>query len=68
MKDGKVILYIAILLAVVAGSLIGYRAAQNKRYEPFGPDNLFLWDNWESKPLLNDRGAAKQIYEAYYKE
>lgn len=68
MKNGKILLYVTLLIAVIAGSYIGYRAVQNNRYTPFGPGqspHMLLWDNWKSEPVFKE-GLAEEIYNDYY--
>lgn len=67
MNKEKLILYAILLLAVIVGGVIGYRAVQNNRYTPMQMGNItMLWDNWNNEPVFKE-GEAKKIYDLMYK-
>ena len=67
MKKEKILLYAIVIFAVMAGTYIGYRIAQNGRYVAFGIDNRLLWDSWKEEPVFKE-GKAKKIFDINYKD
>lgn len=54
----KVIIMISVVITIMIGSLLGYRAIQNGRYTTVSLGNglELIWDNWKDEFISDEVG------------
>lgn len=69
MKSERVILYTILLIAIITAGILGYCSLQSNRYIKFGPDNMFIWDNWKEEPVFvgDENSVARNTYDSIYR-
>ena len=65
MKDKKRYYFkdIIIVILLIIGTVFGYLALLNGRYEVINRENrLFLWDKWNKNVVIDDDGKKFDVF------
>lgn len=65
MKDKKRYYFkdIIIVILLIIGTVFGYLALLNGRYEVINRENrLFLWDKWNKNVVIDDDGKIFDVF------